>query len=77
MDNDLLNRRDDLSRDHQLRRELDDASPTVGSAGLLIGAIILLLLGIVFFGSPAGERTQMASGDTVEAAAPVSPQTSP
>lgn len=75
MDYDLLNRRDDLSRDHQLRRELDDATPSVGAAGLLIGVVILLILGIIFFGPPAGERTQLASGDPVEATMPT--QSSP
>ncbi len=70
MDLDLLRRRDDLARDPHWRRELDVATPSIGSAGLIVGAIMLLLLGIVYFGPPAAERTQVASGDSVEATAP-------
>lgn len=70
MDHDLLSRRDDLARDLQLRRELDQAAPSVGAAGLIIAAALLLILGIVYFGPPAGERTQVASGDSVETASP-------
>lgn len=70
MDHDLLRRRDDLARDLHWRRELDAATPNIGSAGLIVGAIMLFLLGIVYFGPPATERTQIASGDSVDATAP-------
>jgi hypothetical protein len=67
---DLIRRRDDLARDLHLRRELHDAPPSVGSAGLVVGAIMLLVLSIVFFGSSAADRTDLASGDSVETTAP-------
>jgi hypothetical protein len=70
MDHDLLRRRDDLARDLHRHRELDAATPSIGSASLIIGAIMLLLLGITYFGPPA-ERTHVASGDTLEATAPL------
>lgn len=73
MDHDLLHRRDELARDNQLRRELDQATPSIGSTGLIIGAAILLILGIVFFGPPAGERTNVVSGDSVEGPAATPP----
>jgi hypothetical protein len=74
MDHDLLRRRDDLARDLHWRRELDEATPSIGSAGLIVGAIMLLVLGIVYFGPPAAERTHVASGDSVEATAPLNSQ---
>jgi hypothetical protein len=70
MDHDLLRRRYDLARDLHGPHELDDAAPSIGSASLIVGAIMLLVLGIVFFGPPAAERTHVASGDSVEATAP-------
>jgi hypothetical protein len=69
MDHDLLRRRDDLARDLHWRRELDEATRSIGSAGLIVGAIMLLVLSIVYFGPPAAERTHVASGDSVEATA--------
>ena len=81
MDHDLLNRgwpRDELKRDSQLRRELDEATPSLGAAGLTIGVIILLILGIVFFGSPTGnDTTNVATRDAIEAPAPVANPTNP
>jgi len=74
MDHDLLRRRDDLARDLHLRRELDAATPSLGSAGLIVGAIMLVILGIVYFAPPAVERTHVASGDSVEATAPLNSQ---
>ena len=71
MDHDLLRRRDDLARDLHRRRELDEATPSLGAASLILGAIMLLVLGIAYFGPPAAERTHVASGDTAEAAAPL------
>ncbi len=70
MDYDLLRRRDDL-RDLHLRHELDEATPSIGPAGLIVGAIMLVVLGVVYFGQPAAERTHVASGDSVEATAPL------
>lgn len=70
MDHDLLSRRDQLARELHGRRELDQATPSVGSASIIVGVIMLLLLGIVYFGSPAAERTRVASGDSVDATAP-------
>jgi hypothetical protein len=70
MDHDLLRRRDDLARDLHWRRELDEAAPSIGLAGLIVGAIMLLVLGIVFFGPPAAERTHVVFGDSVDATAP-------
>lgn len=70
MDHDLLRRRDDLARDLYGRRELDEAAPSIGAASLVVGAIMLLVLGIAFFGSPTAERTHVASGDSVDATAP-------
>ena len=61
MDYDLQHRRDDLLRDQQLRRGLDQPTPSVGSASLVVGALVLLILGIVYFSPPAGERTNVAS----------------
>ncbi|MFM9848778.1 MAG: hypothetical protein ACKVP3_16620 [Hyphomicrobiaceae bacterium] len=71
MDYDLLRRRDDLARDLHSRRELDKATPSIGPAGLIVGAIMLLVLGVMYFGQPAAERTHVASGDGVEATAPL------
>jgi hypothetical protein len=64
---------DELARDNQWRRELDEATPSIGSAGLIIGAVILFILGVVYFGPPAGDRTHVASGDAVEAPATTAP----
>lgn len=69
MDHDLLRRRDELARDLHWRRELD-AGPSIGSASLIVGAIMLLVLGIVYFGPPTAERTHVAVGDSVGATAP-------
>ena len=81
MDHDLLNRgwsRDELKRDNQLRRELDEATPSVGSAVLFIGAVALLILGVVFFGSPTGnDTTNVATNRAIEAPAPVTNPTNP
>jgi hypothetical protein len=80
MDQDLLDRgwsRDALHRHGELRRELDEATPSVGWAGLLIGAVILVMLAVVYFGPPQGSNTDMASRDTVEAPAPVTTPTNP
>jgi hypothetical protein len=74
MDHDLFRRRDDLARDLHWRRELDEATPSIGSVGLIVGAIMLLVLGIAYFGPPASERTHVASGDSVEATAPQNSQ---
>lgn len=77
MDYDFERRRADLARENQLRRELDEASPSLGSAGLIIAGIILVILGVVFFGPPVGERTDVASRAPVETTAPASPQSNP
>jgi hypothetical protein len=81
MDHDLLSRggsRDELKRDHQLRRELDEATPSVGAAGLMVGAILLVILGIVFFSPPTGNNaTSVATRDAIEAPASVSNPTNP
>jgi hypothetical protein len=74
MDHDLLHRpRDELAHDNQLRRELDAATPSIGAAGLIIGAVIVFILGVVYFSPPAGDRTHVASGGTVEAPATTAP----
>jgi hypothetical protein len=77
MDYDLPNQRwprEQVERDNQLRRELDEATPSTGSAGLIIGAVILIILGVVFFGSPGGNNaTSVASRDTVQPPAPTTP----
>jgi hypothetical protein len=81
MDHDLLNRglwRDELKRDSQIKHELDAATPSLGAAGLAIGGIVLLILGIVIFGSPAGnDATQVATRDAIEAPAPTTTPTNP
>jgi len=57
-----------------MRRELDEATPGVGSAGLIISAAILIILGVVFFGSPISDNTtSVASRDRIEAPAPTTP----
>jgi hypothetical protein len=63
----------DLLRPDQLRRDLDEATPSAGSAGLIIGAAILFILGVVYFAPPAGDRTNVAVGDSVEAPATPAP----
>jgi hypothetical protein len=77
MDHDLLHRRNELSRDHQLRRELDEATPSIGSAGLTIGALILIILGVVYFGPPTSNSSNVATRDAIEAPAPMPPPTTP
>ena len=72
MDFDLQHRRDELLRDQHLRGDLYQATPSVGAAGLVIGALMLLILGIVFLGSPAGERTNVASQTEAPATLPPS-----
>ena len=60
--------RHELARDNQLRQELDDGTPGKGAAGFIIGAAILLILGIVYLSpSIGGSTTGVASRDTVEA----------
>ena len=73
MDHDLLHRRDDLSRDNQLRRQLDEATPSIGLAGVMILAVILAILGAVYFGLPASNTTSVATRDAIEIPAPVPP----
>jgi hypothetical protein len=78
MNHDLLHRRDDLAHDHQLRRELDEATPSVGWVGLLIAAVILVTLGVVLFGQPAGDNTtSTASRETIEMPARPTPPVNP
>ena len=78
MDHDLRGwSRDELKRDRHLRRELEEASPSVGSAGLMIGAIFLVILGIVFFGQPTGDHSTVASRDPIAAPAPGTQTNSP
>ena len=76
MDHDLLHRRDDLSRDNQLRRQLDEATPSIGLAGVMILAVILVILGAVYFGLPASNTNSVATRDAIEIPAPV-PATNP
>ena len=73
MDHDLLHRRDDLSRDNQLRRQLDEATPSFGFAGVMLLAVILVILGAVYFGPPASDPTSVAMRDATETPAPVTP----
>jgi hypothetical protein len=73
MDHDLLHRSDDLSRDHQLQRQLDEATPSIGLAGVMILAVILVILGAVYFGPPASNTTSVATRDAIEIPAPVPP----
>jgi len=63
MAHDLLHRRDDLSRDNQLRRQLDEATPSLGFAGLMILAVILVILGVLYLGPPASDTTSIAMRD--------------
>ena len=65
MDHDLLHRRDDLSRDNQLRRQLDEATPSIGLAGVMILAVILVILGVVYFSLPASNTTSVATRDAI------------
>ena len=73
MDHDLLHRSDDLSRDNQLRRQLDEATPSIGLAGFMMLAVILVILGAVYFGPPASNTTSVATRDVIEIPAPVPP----
>ncbi len=73
MDHDLLHRSDDLSRDNQLRRQLDEATPSIGLPGLMILAAVLVILGAVYFGPPASNTTSVATRDAIEIPAPVPP----
>jgi hypothetical protein len=73
MDHDLLHRSDDLSRDSQLRRQLDEATPSIGLAGFMMLAVILVILGAVYFGPPASNTTSVATRDVIEIPAPVPP----
>ena len=73
MDYDLINRRDELSRDNQLRRELDEATPSIGAASLMIGALILILLASVYVSPPTNNTTNIAAGDAMETPAPTNP----
>jgi hypothetical protein len=77
MEHDLPRRlpRDDLERDNLLRRELDEATPSMGAAGLIMGAVILIIFGAIYFGPPAGDNTTVASRDL--APAPITNTTSP
>jgi len=80
MDHDFHNQRwsrDELARDQQVQRDLDEATPSMGSAGLIIGAVILIILGVVYFGPSAGTNTNVASGDKTGAAAPTTAPTKP
>ena len=74
MDHDLLQRRDDLSRDNQLRRQLDEATPSMGLAGVMMLAI-LVILGAVYLSPPASDTTSVAMRDANEISAPVPPST--
>lgn len=70
--------RDELKRDSQLRRELDDAPPNAGAVMLMIGAVILLILAAVFFDPPTGtDTTNVATSDPIETPAPVTNRTNP
>jgi hypothetical protein len=73
MDDDLPHRLDDLSRDNQLRRQLDEATPSIGWAGAMALAVFLGVLGIVYFGAPTSGTTTVATGDPIETLAPVPP----
>jgi hypothetical protein len=77
MDHDLLRRHEDFLRDNQLRRELDAATPSIGPAGLIIAAAILVILAIVYFGPSVSNTTNVASRDATEAPAPIFPPTNP
>ena len=77
MDYDLINRRDELSRDNQLRRELDEATPSIGAASLVVGGLILLILGVVYLGPPASDTTTVETRAAMEMAAPMPAPTNP
>jgi hypothetical protein len=69
---------DDQYRYDQVRRELDGATPSVGSAGFLIGAVILIILALVLFGPPFGDNaTNVASRNTIQTPAPTTPPNNP
>ena len=69
MDHDLLHRRDDFARDNQLRRQLDEAQPSL--AGAIVLAVILAILVAVYLGSPASNPTSVATWDAIETPVPV------
>jgi hypothetical protein len=73
MDHDLLHRRDDPSRGNQLQRQLDEATPSIGLAGIMMLAVILVILGAVYFGPPVSNTTSVATRDAIEIPAPVPP----
>jgi hypothetical protein len=77
MDHDLLRRHEDFLRDNQLRRELDAAAPSIGPAGLIITAAIVIILAVVYFGPSLSNTTYVASRDAMEAPAPILPPTNP
>jgi hypothetical protein len=76
MDHDHVNQGrsgDEPKRDHQLRHELDQATPSLGLFGLIVGVLLLIAVGVFFFAPPVGDNASVASRDTVEAPAPSTP----
>jgi hypothetical protein len=75
MDNDQMGPSwsgDESKRDHQLRRELDEAiaaTPSTGLFRLILGALLIIALAVVLSAHPVGDNSSVAWRDKIEAPA--------
>lgn len=64
-------RREELARDNRLRRELDEARPSLGWAAVMIAAILVVVMGVFLLGSPVGDTpSSVASRDLTQTQSP-------
>lgn len=66
MERDLSSRspRDDMIRENELRRQLEEATPNLGFVAVMIAAVLVIGIGVFLFGSTDGSAPTQSPSPT-------------